>query len=504
MGTPAQWVQLLISTTSTLPWVFSANACILCSAVEGNTFNQSESSTWEDHLSYPLVDVGNPSVISPSDSGDFGLDTFVLGSQGAQLPNISLPGQLMSIITSPNLDVGVWGIAPSSTELGQAAGNQSFPSILSTLKNGSHVPSLSWGYTAGAYHRNLTTGSLTLGGYDGSRFGAHNTTFEFTKNDLFKLTVGIQSIEVSIGSVPPTRAIVGDQILSFLDPSTSFIWLNESLCESIASTLNLTYNAELDLYTIEDNVRRTHLADGVNVTFVLTNNLVDTSQTINITLPYNAFDLNLTAGYVTPGSATLSGNISYFPIHRAENPDQYILGRTFFQEAYVIADYERSQFSVHQAIFPEDTTATNLQVIPPLVNPNVLSNSTGSAIPTKPPSSSPTGDPSTSSLNVKVIVPIVIGVCAAILGFTLGILLVRKLRRSKAARSPDLPEQTIAELHEDELILHGELAAIERELPQLHGEALQGELEGTRTLQELRGEEAAQEIGLSCQPSSAL
>lgn len=36
----------------------------------------------------------------------------------------------------------------------------------------------------------------------------------------------------------------------------------------------------------------------------------------------------------------------YFPLMRAANESQYTLGRTFLQEAYIIADYERRNFSV--------------------------------------------------------------------------------------------------------------------------------------------------------------
>ena len=38
----------------------------------------------------------------------------------------------------------------------------------------------------------------------------------------------------------------------------------------------------------------------------------------------------------------------YFPLARATNSSQYTLGRTFFQEAYVTADYERRIFRVSQ------------------------------------------------------------------------------------------------------------------------------------------------------------
>jgi hypothetical protein len=61
-------------------------------------------------------------------------------------------------------------------------------------------------------------------------------------------------------------------------------------------------------------------------------------------------------------------------LKRAENDTQYTLGRAFFQEAYVIADYDRKNVSVPQCIWnsaPQDVVA----IIPPPINP-IPSNGT--------------------------------------------------------------------------------------------------------------------------------
>ena len=70
----------------------------------------------------------------------------------------------------------------------------------------------------------------------------------------------------------------------------------------------------------------------------------DPSKLVQITLPFAAFDLE--ASYPIYSKAT-----PYFSIRRAANDTQYTLGRAFLQEAYVIADYERSNFSVYQTFF---------------------------------------------------------------------------------------------------------------------------------------------------------
>ena len=70
-------------------------------------------------------------------------------------------------------------------------------------------------------------------------------------------------------------------------------------------------------------------------------------------MPYSAFDL--TVGWPIVNSST-----RYFPIRRAQNNTQFTLGRTFLQYAYVIADYERSNFSVSQALFPDASVSQNI------------------------------------------------------------------------------------------------------------------------------------------------
>jgi hypothetical protein len=69
---------------------------------------------------------------------------------------------------------------------------------------------------------------------------------------------------------------------------------------------------------------------------------MDPANRANIVLPYTAFDLEAKHP-IYPNSTR------YFPLRRAANSSQYRLGRVFLQEAYIIADYERSAFSVHQA-----------------------------------------------------------------------------------------------------------------------------------------------------------
>lgn len=147
-----------------------------------------------------------------------------------------------------------------------------------------------------------------------------------------------------------------------------------------------------------------------NATLVFTIGADTTStHTLNVSLPYAAFDLQLTA-YPNAPNAT-----RYFPLRRAADDTQYVLGRTFLQETYLIADYERSQFSINQCHFEEG--------LPHNIKPIYPRNDTNLTI---SPSSHP--KPSNPGITCQVIlatvvVPVVIS--------TVFFVVVTSLRRRK-------------------------------------------------------------------------
>lgn len=115
---------------------------------------------------------------------------------------------------------------------------------------------------------------------------------------------------------------------------------------------------------------------------------------------------------------------NYFPLKRAANESQYVLGRTFFQEAYVIADFERNNFSVSQVRF-ETGARSSLQDITPPGQPTPMP---------KPKSKSPTG----------AIVGAVVGVVAAlaIAALIAWCLIRRRKRRRNATKAAETVSST--------------------------------------------------------------
>jgi hypothetical protein len=93
---------------------------------------------------------------------------------------------------------------------------------------------------------------------------------------------------------------------------------------------------------VDDLLHQTLLADNATITFSLGQKF-SSNTTVDISLPYAALDLQAKPPYQGLNNAS-----RYFPIRRAQKENQFVLGRTFLQEAYLIVDWERQNFSVSQ------------------------------------------------------------------------------------------------------------------------------------------------------------
>lgn len=191
-----------------------------------------------------------------------------------------------------------------------------------------------------------------FGGYDQSRFEPNAITFPFDANDSRKPSVNIQSIVTRDFANTTTSLLPDGAAYSLIDFAEPQMWLPVSACDAFARAFNLTYDNNTDLYLVDAITRSRLLARNPSITFGL-GMTANPSERVNIVLPYSAFDQQAT--YPIYPNAT-----NYFPIRRAYNDTQYTIGRTFFQEAYVKIDYDRGNFSVHQALFPTSNDKQNL------------------------------------------------------------------------------------------------------------------------------------------------
>ncbi|KAF2027551.1 acid protease [Setomelanomma holmii] len=417
VGTPGQDFRVLPSTKSGATQLVVPDGCQAgidpsnCAQLRGaDIFNSAQnigfqvnvSTSWSSIGQY---DVNTEQALNYSAAGLFGFDKVALGP-AADSNSLSLDRQVVAGVA----ELDYWlGLLP----LGQA--DQSFSSLskpidslLYQLRNQIRIPSLSYAYTAGAKYRLKSVfGSLILGGYDSTRFKPNSNEFSFTfSTDPSKLlTVGVDSI-LATNSLKGTFSLSSGAHFSVIDSTVPHLWLPTAICSQFEDAFGLTYDPHTDLYLVNDTVHQQLVSKNPTLTFKLVNSLQDTSTNYtNIQLPYAAFDLQASYPYYT--NAT-----NYFPIRRAANDSQYVLGRTLLQESYLIVDYERANFTVSQAVFPD-----------PLPAANVVTIMSGSK--------SNTDSDSSSGLGTGAIVGIAVGLAVLIFLAVFAIFVFRRRRTPK-------------------------------------------------------------------------
>lgn len=324
IGSPAQYVKVLISTAGYQTWAVVPQGCIAsdppdCATLRGGQFIPSQSSTWKYNNASinGTFTLGLETNLDYSGNGNYGYDTMVLGYPGSNGP--SLQQQIIAGIATKEFYLGIFGLNPRSTNF--STFNDPVPSYMATLKNRFTIPSLSWGYTAGNQYRlGKVLGSLTLGGFDSSRFFTNNVTFAFNQVDVRDLTVDIESIFMTTRN--NTVSLLNNSIAAYIDSTIPYFYLPLDVCQQFEDAFGILWDNDIQAYLVNDTLHDSLQAQNATVTFIIGN----TTQSVSISLPYAAFDLIAEYPLVT-------NTTRYFPLMRATNENQYTLGRAFLQEA---------------------------------------------------------------------------------------------------------------------------------------------------------------------------
>jgi hypothetical protein len=126
--------------------------------------------------------------------------------------------------------LGVFGLSPELTNFADFNATQA--GFLWALRNQNLIPSLSYGYSAGAVYMGKTgLASLVLGGYDASRFEENNLTIPFGPDDSRRLYVGLHSIQVD-RSLIETVSLLPNGISATIDSTVPEIWLPIPACQA--------------------------------------------------------------------------------------------------------------------------------------------------------------------------------------------------------------------------------------------------------------------------------
>lgn len=346
---------MLPSTSEPSLWVVSPLGCPSssgpgnCANLRGFLFNPNKSASWEPQDIYELP-AFSESSLGYTGNASLGFDNVTLGWPGSGGP--TLKHQAVFAYAAPDFYIGSLGLTPRPTNI--TGFSDQVPSMLGLLRNQSVIPSSSYGYTAGAIYKKPQPvfGSLTLGGYDATRMAAENLTVKMGPDDTRDMLIGLEAIRTG------TTELLPSPVTAYIDSTVSHIWLPKSACPRVASTFDLEWNPTIRFFLVNETQHDALIARNPSLVLSLSNG-ADRGTIINITLPYASLDLTL--GYPLVGNSTSR----YFPIRCADNDTQYTLGRVFLQEAFLIADYERSIFSISPARFPDPVTAAELVSIYP-------------------------------------------------------------------------------------------------------------------------------------------
>jgi hypothetical protein len=189
--------------------------------------------------------------------------------------------------------------------------------------------------------------SLVLGGYDRALYKPNGVDFKMRPEPENRdLSVTVRSISVG-GKISPLAPLPlsKEPFLASLNTGVSHFWLPIEACHAFEDAFHLRYNATTDLYLLNDTQHSQLQTDNPTVTFNLGSDAVG-GPDVAISFPYSSFELKINEEY-----PLIPRWSRYFPIRRALRPEQFTLGRAFFQEAYIVANYDRRNFSVAQRSF---------------------------------------------------------------------------------------------------------------------------------------------------------
>jgi hypothetical protein len=386
----------------------------------------SDSSTWEEKGFFELSDQKN---LGYAGNGSYGFDVVATGWDGN---GITVNHSVVAGTSSEDFYIRLLGLSPRPTNF--SGFSDQYPSFLTLANESGQISTLSYGYTAGAKYRGAgTQASLALGGYDVSRFTQNNLTFHFNPVTYRDLVVGISSISARSSTISSPTNLLPETIYSFVDGGTPHIWLPDAACRAFEDYFGLVYDELTELYLVNSTQHNKLVTQNASVTFHLfspadPDSARDASRKVNITLPYSAFDLEVSTSY-----PNIENSTRYFPLRRAANETQYTLGRTFLQEAYLTVDYERGNFSIAQTRW-DGGEKEIVAIDPPTNRTETPGRSKGSG----------------SGKRVPLAVPIGVGI-GAFVALLMGVVVLwwvlRKHRRKKKEaseqedQSNDIPEK---------------------------------------------------------------
>lgn len=150
IGTLSQNVRVLVSTLVPETWAVLPAGCTFndppsCLYSRGDSFDPTMSTTWTDKDNWSLNEEAVLGI-SQADAGHYGYDVLGIQIHGSSGGGVPLENQVIAGIATKDFYLGNLGLAPRKP----AFGDSQNPSFLKSLRTKNYIPSLSYGYTAGA------------------------------------------------------------------------------------------------------------------------------------------------------------------------------------------------------------------------------------------------------------------------------------------------------------------------------------------------------------------
>lgn len=213
-------------------------------------------------------------------------------------------------------------------------------------------------------------GALAFGGYHANRIVPHAYQFPFYSDTEAALTLSVR--EMSLSNSNGSQIFTSPPFPAAVDSTRPYIYLPGNAYESILRSLQLKLDPSSNHVLITNKQHASLLNQNFSLNFMLVSYADAGSKSaipVNISLPYSSLAMKLSYPYVPAANDTW-----YLPIRMGNESDSnsnYVLGRTFLQEAYLIANYDKNYFKVHQvnwttadpskdSIMPIDLDVTSL------------------------------------------------------------------------------------------------------------------------------------------------
>jgi hypothetical protein len=261
-------------------------------------------------------------------------------------------------------------------------------------------------------------------------------------SDFEDLSLAVHTRSIVLSNTLQGTVSVTHDLLSLpmaIDSSVSQLWLPGVVCDQLEVFLGLTYDTSTELYIVNDTIHERLVRLAPEMAFTLAADGTS-NVTTSIILPYAALDLQA-------GPPTYNFSTNYFPIRRASKGS--VLGRTFLQEAYLVVDWERSNFTISPASERANRTRRVVSI------------------------STPSKATPASSLSVGAIVGIAVG-AVVLVGIVLGFIwwMIRARRLSEVKPPTDAPPPTSSWPEDKKL---ADMEPDHKELPNNNRDSIQSE-----------------------------